>query len=145
MLKVNKKKTGVTADGLKSNIIYLTGLLNVERGVAFEQAQEVIDLYTNRDEPDLAQSLATLFNAAMREEAHKDTPYITDQHLSPAERVVMLILHVQDKGSVIPQSEIARLAGVSLVSLKRHLKALRQKGYIRTDTDRSGTDYTILK
>ncbi|MQI62420.1 hypothetical protein EI041_31620, partial [Escherichia coli] len=48
------------------NIIHLASLLNpeVERGVAFEQAQELVDVYAERGESSYANALVTLFNAA---------------------------------------------------------------------------------
>ena len=49
------------------NIIHLASLLNpeVERGIAFEQAQELVDVYAERGELHYANALVTLFNAAM--------------------------------------------------------------------------------
>lgn len=126
------------------NIIHLASLLNpeVERGVAFEQAQELVDVYADRGESSYANALVTLFNAAMKPpkeiECKISSPYLHDKNLSPSERLVLIHLESLPSLTNVKQESIAIVLGISVATVSSAIRKLRRNGYLTTTLIKPG-------
>ncbi|QXC22982.1 helix-turn-helix domain-containing protein [Enterobacter hormaechei] len=126
------------------NIIHLASLLNseVERGVAFEQAQELVDVYADRGESSYANALVTLFNAAMKPpkeiEFKISSPYLHDKNLSPSERLVLMHLESLPSLTNVKQESIAIVLGISVATVSSAIRKLRRNGYLTTTLIKPG-------
>jgi len=136
------------------NIIHLASLLNpeVERGVAFEQAQELVDVYADRGESNYANALVTLFNAAMKPpkeiECKLSSQHLHDKSLSPSERLVLMHLESLPSLTNVKQESIAKLLGISVATVSSAIRKLRRNGYLTTTLIKpgrgKGCDITLL-
>ena len=136
------------------NIIHLASLLNpeVERGVAFEQAQELVDVYADRGEASYANALVTLFNAAMKPpkeiECKLSSKHLHDKNLSPSERLVLMHLESLPSLTNVKQESIAKVLGISVATVSSAIRKLRRNGYLTTALIKpgrgKGCDITLL-
>ena len=136
------------------NIIHLASLLNpeVERGVAFEQAQELVDVYAERGELNYANALVTLFNAAMKPPKEivckLSSQHLHDKNLSPSERLVLMHLESLPSLTNVKQESIAKVLGISVATVSSAIRKLRRNGYLTTALIKpgrgKGCDITLL-
>lgn len=135
MLKIVEPKQYTERD---LNIIHLASLLNpeIEKGIAFEQAQEIVDIYAERGESNYANALVTLFNTAMkppeRVECKLPSQYLHDKSLLPNERLILMHLESLPSLKDVKSRSTAEALGLSLTTVYRLMRELRRKGYLTT-------------
>lgn len=114
------------------NIIHLASLLNpeVERGIAFEQAQELVDVYAERGELHYANALVTLFNAAMTPKQNLVKDYALNKNLGASQRIVMLYFSSCFNLDNVTKKEIEEATGLSKSTGDRVFPELIEKNYI---------------
>ncbi|RVR21147.1 hypothetical protein EOL29_23960, partial [Citrobacter freundii] len=114
------------------NIIHLASLINpeVERGVAFEQAQELVDVYAERGELQYANALVSLFNAAMTPKHNLVKVYALNKNLGASQRIVMLYFSSCFNLDNVTKEEIEEATGLSKSTVDRVFPELIEKNYI---------------
>ncbi|EJM0965107.1 hypothetical protein NNU63_004792 [Klebsiella pneumoniae] len=148
MLKIASPKKYTKRD---LNIIHLASLISpeVERGVAFEQAQEIVDIYAERGELRYANSLVALFNAAMASRQSTGNHYVLDKCLGASQRIIMSYFSSCFSLDNITKGDIEEATGLSRSTVERALPELIEQGYILAERFSAGPGVgfkiTILK
>lgn len=133
------------------NVIHLASLINpeVERGIAFEQAQEIVDIYAERGELQYANSLVALFNAAMAPKQNPVNDYALNKCLEASQRIVMLYFSSCFNLDNVTKKDIEEATGVSKSTVDRVFPELIEKEYIFAERFSAGPGIgykvTILK